>query len=163
MTRTLLKILWRAVLAAALTTTAVAQPAKPIANWANLNQLVPGSEIRITLASGRTLRGFVQGVTPDSLAINATASQETLSRQDIQRVSLKRPGHRGRNTLIGLAVGTAGGLVFGAVVDSQGSHDQWNWFPNLGKQVCTPLGAIVGTVVGVALPTGRWRDVYRAP
>lgn len=162
MTR-ILKILQRAALAAALTATAVAQPTKPIADWANLNQLAPGSEIRVTLASGRTLRGFLQGVTPDSLAVNATTSQEALSRQDVRRVSLKRPGRRGRNTLIGLAVGTGGGLVFGAVVDSQGSHDQWNWFPNLGKQVCTPLGLLVGTVVGVALPTGGWRDVYRAP
>jgi hypothetical protein len=157
MTR-LLKILWRAVLAAALAATAVAQPAKPIANWANLNQLVPGSEIRVTFATGRTVRGLVQSVTPDSLAINATTSQETLSRQDIRRVSLKRPGHRGRNLLIGLAIGTGAGLVVGAVADSQTSL-----FPNLGKEVFTPLGLVVGTLIGVALPTGGWRDVYRAP
>jgi hypothetical protein len=157
------KIISQAVLAAALTATAVAQPAKPIANWANLNQLVPGSEIRVTLASGRTLRGFVQGVTPDSLAINATTSQESLSRQDIQRVSLKRPGRRGRNTLIGLALGAGGGLIFGAVVDSREPNNGGGVFSNAGKLVFTPLGLLVGTVVGVALPTGRWHDVYRAP
>ena len=157
------KILCRAVLAAALTTTAVAQPTKPIADWANLNQLVPGSEVRVTLASGRTLRGFVQGVTPDSLAINATTSQETLSRLDIRRVSLKRPGRRGRNTLIGLAIGTGSGLVVGAVADSQWSKDGFDLVPNAGKMVFPPLGALVGTVIGVALPTGGWRDVYRAP
>ena len=155
------KILSRAVLGAALTATAVAQPAKPIANWANLNQLVPGSEIRVTLASGSTLRGFLQGVTPDSLAINATASQESLSRQEIRRVSLKRPGHRGRNTLIGLAIGAGAGVAAGAVSVSRTRPGAM--FRNLGYAVFPPLGAIVGTVVGVALPTGRWRDVYRAP
>src|SRR5664279_3510673 len=149
-------------LVAALAGTAAAQPAKPIANWANLNQLVTGEEIRVTLANGKTLRGFMQRVTPESLAINATTSQETLSRQDIRRVALKRPGHRGRNTLIGLAIGTGAGLAMGAGVDSQ-SRGQYDLFPNSGKAVLSPLGALVGTVIGVALPTGGWREVYRAP
>jgi hypothetical protein len=103
----------------------------------------------------------VQGVTPESLAINATTSQETLSRQDIRRVALKRPGHRGRHTLIGLAVGTGVGLAAGAVADSKAGPGRM--FPDSGKVVFSPLGAIIGTVVGVALPTGGWREVYRAP
>jgi hypothetical protein len=161
MTRRLNRIFLLALLAAVLAATAAAQQAKPIANWANLNQLVAGSEIRVTLATGKTMRGFVQRVIAESLAINATTSQEMLSRQDIRRVALKRPGHRGRNTLIGLAIGTGAGLAAGAGVDSQASHS--DWFPYAGKAVFTPLGAIIGTVVGVALPTGGWRDVYRAP
>jgi hypothetical protein len=162
MTRRLNRICLLALLAAVLAATAAAQQAKPIANWVNLNQLVAGSEIRVTLATGKTMRGFVQRVTPESLAINATTSQETLSRQDIRRVALKRPGHRGRNTLIGLAIGTGAGLAVGAGVDSQ-SRGQYDLFPNSGKAVLSPLGALVGTVIGVALPTGGWREVYRAP
>ena len=162
MTRRLNRICLLALLATVLAATAVAQQAKPIANWVNLNQLVAGSEIRVTLATGKTMRGFVQRVTPESLAINATTSQETLSRQDIRRVALKRPGHRGRNTLIGLAIGTGAGLAVGAGVDSQ-SRGQYDLFPNSGKAVLSPLGALVGTVIGVALPTGGWREVYRAP
>jgi hypothetical protein len=150
-----------ALLAATLAATAAAQQAKPIANWANLNQLVTGAEIRVTLANGKTLRGFMQRATPESLAINATTSQEMLSRPDIRRVELKRPGHRGRNTLIGLAVGTGAGLAVGAGVDSQ--RRPGDWFPDFGKAALSPLGALIGTVVGVALPTGGWRDVYRAP
>jgi hypothetical protein len=161
MTRRLNRICLLALLAAVLAATAAAQQAKPIANWANLSQLVAGSEIRVTLATGKTMRGFVQRVTAESLAINATTSQETLSRQDIRRVELKKPGHRGRNTLIGLAIGTGAGLGVGAGVDAKSGPD--GMFPNLGKAVFTPLGALVGTVVGVALPTGGWRDVYRAP
>ena len=149
------------MLAATLAATATAQQVRRIANWANLDQVVAGTEIRVTLANGKTLRGFMQRVTPESLAINATTSQETLSRPDIRRVALKRPGHRGRNTLIGLAIGTGAGLAAGVGVDSQASHS--DWFPSAGKVVFTPLGAIIATVVGVALPTGGWRDVYRAP
>jgi len=162
MTRRLNRICLLALLAAVLAATAAAQQAKPIANWVNLNQLVAGSEIRVTLATGKTMRGFVQRVTPESLAINATTSQETLSRQDIRRVALKRPGHRGRNTLIGLAIGTGAGLAVGVGVDSQ-SRGQYDLFPNSGKAVLSPLGALVGTVIGVALPTGGWREVYCAP
>ena len=161
MSRTPRHIFLPALLAATLAATAAAQPAKPIANWANLNQLVTGAEIRVTLANGKTLRGFMQRVTPESLAINATTSQETLPRQDIRRVDQKRPGHRGRNTLIGLAVGTGVGLAAGAVADSKSGR--YDMFPNGGKVVLTPVGAIIGTVVGVALPTGGWREVYRAP
>jgi hypothetical protein len=147
--------------AATLAATAAAQQAKPIANWANLDQVVTGAEIRVTLADGKTLRGFMQRVTPESLAINATTSQETLSRQDIRRVALKRPGRRGRNTLIGLAIGTGAGLAVGLKADSLPGGFLFS--PNSGKAVCTPLGALIGTVVGVALPTAGWRDVYRAP
>jgi len=161
MTRRLRHIVLPALLAAALAATAAAQQAKPIANWANLNQLVPGSEIRVTLATGRTQLGFVQRVTPESLAINAAASQGTLSRQDIRRVELKKLGHRGRNTLIGLAIGTGAGLAVGAGVDAKSGPGIM--FPDAGKAVLSPLGALVGTVIGVALPTGGWRDVYRAP
>jgi hypothetical protein len=156
-------IFWPALLAATFAAPVAAQQAKPTADWANLNQLVPGSEIRITLAAGKTLRGFVQRVTPESLSINATTSQETIPRQDIRRVALKKLGHRGRNTLIGLAVGAGAGLAVGAGLDSQASHDAFNFLPNAGKAVLTPLGALIGTVIGVALPTGGWRDVYREP
>src|ERR1035437_7623599 len=119
MTRRLNRICLLALLAAVLAATTAAQQAKPIANWVNLNQLVTGSEIRVTLATGKTMRGFVQRVTAESLAINATTSREMLSRQDIRRVELKKPGHRGRNTLIGLAVGTGAGLAIGAGVDAR--------------------------------------------
>ena len=161
MTRRLNRFCLLASLAAVLAATAAAQQAKPIANWANLSQLVAGSEIRVTLAAGKTMRGFVERVTAESLAINATTSQEMLSRQDIRRVELKKPGRRGRNTLIGLAIGTGAGLTVGAGVDS--SAGPGVMFPNLGKVVFSSAGVLLGTGIGVALPTGKWRDVYRAP
>jgi hypothetical protein len=158
MTGRLNRICLLALLAAVL---AAAQQAKPIANWANLSQLVAGSEIRVTLAAGGTMRGFVERVTAESLAIDATTSQEMLSRQDIRRVELKKPGHRGRNTLIGLAIGTGAGLAIGAGVDAKSGPGVM--FPDLGKVVFSSAGVLLGTVIGVALPTGGWRDVYRAP
>jgi len=129
-------------------------------DWAVLRGLATGTEIRVTLSGGRTVRGFFQKNDADSLMINATTSQETLARQDVKRVQSKRPGHRGRNTLIGLGVGAGGGLAVGAGLDHA---NQTGWFSDFGKAFLTPVGAIIGTVVGVALPTGGWREVYRTP
>jgi hypothetical protein len=126
-------------------------------------QLAPGEHIRIVLSSGRTIRGKLQTVTSESLTINGAANQEKLSRAEIGRVQLKGQGHRGRNALIGLAIGAGGGLAIGAAVDSHDSHHTLNLFPSACIAVFTPLGAIIGAVVGVAIPTGRWREVYRAP
>ena len=130
------------------------------AEWSVLNGLATGTEIRVTMAGSKTVRGFLQKTDGDSLVINATTSQATLARQDVKRVHSKRQGHRGRNTLIGLGVGAAGGLGIGA-----GLHhaNQTGWFSDFGKYFLTPIGAIIGTVVGVAIPTGGWREVYRAP
>lgn len=144
---------------AALAACAFAQTPPPGGNWENISRLSPGAEIRVILADGRSVRGFLQSTAADLLAINATTSQEMLVRQNVKRVQLKRPGHRGRNTLIGLGLGAAGGLVAGAGIDHSAKD---SWFPNAGKVVLTPIGMIIGTVVGVALPTGGWHDVYRA-
>jgi hypothetical protein len=149
-----------AAIAASLALSAAAQPQpKPVAQWTNLNRLESGAEIQVVVAGRKTATGFLQSVGPDSLSINAATSQEAIPRQDVQLVRIKRTAHRGRNTLIGLLAGTAGGLAAGAAID----HNSHGWFPNLGKDVFTPVGAIVGTVVGVAFPTGGWRTVYRAP
>jgi hypothetical protein len=159
MNKSLKHLRLRITTAAVLVLNATAQQTKPIAQWANLNRLESGSEIRVALNGGKTITGFLQSVSADSLAINAATSQEALSRPDVKLVSLKRAGHRGRNTVIGLLIGVGAGLASGAAID----RNNHGWFPNLGKDVFTPLGAIVGTVAGVAIPTGGWRVVYRAP
>jgi hypothetical protein len=151
-----------ALLFAGLAGNASAQQPSSTGNWAGLNQLAPGDGIRVALSGGRTVRGNLSGVTADSLAIQTAASQETLPRAEIKRVQSKGESHRGRNTLIGLAVGAGAGLAIGAAVDHT-DHGYFDIFPNAGKEVITPVGAIVGAIVGVLIPTGGWREVYRAP
>jgi len=52
-------------------------------------------------------------------------------------------------------------LAAGAGQDASCGH---NCFidRNFGKETFTPLGAIVGTLVGLAWPTGGWKEIYRA-
>jgi hypothetical protein len=85
-------------------------------------------------------------------------SAETLGRAAIAKVSTKGRSHRGRNALIGLGIGAGAGLVTGAV-----SHPGCTFVgKNAGKEVLTPVGAIIGVTVGVLLPMGRWHDIYHA-
>ena len=124
-------------------------------DWASVKRLAKGEEIRVSMNDGKAYRGQLQSAADDSLILIAAASQETLQRTDIKKIGLKRPSHRGRNTLIGLGIGAGGGLAVGAGFDAD------EGFLSIGKQVFTPLGAIIGTVIGVAWPTGGWHDVYR--
>lgn len=128
-------------------------------DWANVKGLTIGREIRVSL-EGKSFRGQLQNVTDDSLVIVAASSQQTLARADIKKVSTKGESHRLRNTLIGLGIGAGAGLGIGAGSDA-GCSPHCFLGNDLGKAIFTPIGAIVGTVVGVAWPTGLWHDIYR--
>jgi hypothetical protein len=152
-----------ALLLVGLAGSAAAQQPAATDKWASLARLAPDTQIRVALSGGRTVGGNLLNATSDSLAVRTAAGQETLMRTEIKRVQTKGKGRRGRRTLIGLAIGAGAGLAIGAVVDHGDSGKAFNFWPNAGKVVFTPLGAIVGTIVGVAIPTGGWREVYRAP
>ena len=136
---------------------------QPTGDWSAVSSLAPGSEVRVFLAGGRTLRCSLEAATADSLTIDVSSGREVHQRQDIRRVQLKRQGRRLRHMLVGLGIGAGAGLAAGAGLDRSRSGDYYNVVPNAGVMVLTPLGAIVGAVIGVAWPAGGWRDVYRAP
>jgi len=114
------------------------------------------------MSDGKSFRGQLQSAADDSLIMVAASSQQTLPRPQIAKIATKGASHRGRNALIGLGVGAGAGLVGGAIEDHSSCGGRC-WFGNdLGKAIYTPLGAIVGTIVGVAWPTGGWHEVYRS-
>jgi hypothetical protein len=136
------------------------------ADWNNVTALARAAEVRVQLADSRSVSGGVLNVTPDSLAVNSAAGQETFMREQVLRVSVRKQGRRGRNTLVGLAFGAiAGAGIGGIAVASQHCArgfgrlcDSVNG-PLVG--VSTALGAVIGAGIGVAVPTGGWREVYR--
>jgi hypothetical protein len=137
--------------------------AQDSSGWANLAQLLGGKEIRVTMADAHSIRGEFQSAAADSLVLSTANSSQTLSRATIVRISARGKSHRARNALIGIGVGAAAGLTTGAIAD--GSCPRNGCFivgKNFGKEVLTPMGALVGGLIGVLIPTGRWRDVYRA-
>jgi hypothetical protein len=127
-----------------------AQPARE--NWDNLNVLAPGTEIRVTQADGKTIRGIFEKVTADAIVTQGGA----FPRDGVKRVQFKR-GRRGRNTLLGLGIGAGIGLATGAALDAKAGDDG---FAISAKIALTGAGAIIGTLVGVGRP--NWHEIYRA-
>ena len=131
-------------------------------NWTTVRTLTIGGEIRVSAAGGKSFRGQLQSVSDESLVVLAANTQQSLPRADVLRVSTKGESHRKRNTLIGFGVGAGAGLGIGAGMD-HGCVPQGCFISNnLGKEVFTPLGALIGTIIGVAWPTGYWHEIYRA-
>jgi hypothetical protein len=149
--------------AAALFSTSIwSQPSRDWTSLVHTPALSAGTEIEAR-TTGKHYRGRFQAADDDTLVMTTAKGEQRLPRATVSRVSVKKPGHRGRNTLIGLGIGAAAGLTFGAVVDARCTGNCVEGKTPLGKEVGTPLGALIGTIIGLALPTGGWRVVYRAP
>ena len=139
-----------------------AQSRTGTANWDNLQQLLPGAEIRVALTDRKSVRGQFQSVTGDSLVITTPTSQETLARELVTRVWSKRESHRRRNVLrglrIGLGIGAGIGVLAGVAAGQLGyGAGEVTGIVALGVGEGAGLGAAIGAVV----PTGGWREVYR--
>ncbi len=136
------------------------------ADWDKIKQLSAGQEIQVVQNDAISTTGKFHSITDEAIVVSTANSEQTMSRQNILRVSSKGRGRRMRNALIGAGIGAGTGLGIGAAMDahdkcSQGSFC-FNILPNGGKEIITPLGAIAGAIVGAVLPSGGWHEVYRA-
>jgi hypothetical protein len=136
--------------------TAAAQ--SPLQNWANVRTLAPGTEVRVEPSSAPPVRGQLRSGTDETLVVTSGKGEEMFTRLQVARVSIKKQGHRRRNTLIGLGVGAGVGLAIGLAARCTGICFVPNGAVAAGATVAV---AIVGSVVGAVLPTGGWREVYR--
>ena len=132
----------------------------PAQSWNNVKALSMGREVRI-VAGSRTISGPVQSVTDDSLVVNSGKGQEMFTRQEVTRVSVRTPGRRGRHVLIGAVIGGAAGAALGGVVAGACSGSICGGYGPAVVGGYGGAGALVGTLVGAAIPTGGWREVYR--
>ena len=137
-----------------LTCTIAAAAQSPPQDWDVVKALRPGAEVRVTAA--RPIRGTDQSATDDSFIVNSRKGPERFARQEISRLSVRQPGHRKRNVLIGTAVGAVvgAGLGFWCLKACFGSA---------GEIFAATTASVAGTgaIIGAGIPTGGWRDVYR--
>jgi hypothetical protein len=141
-------------LAILLLATLAAAAQSPLQNWTNVKTLSPGTEIRVERSSAAAVRGQLRRATDETLVVASGKGEEMFTRLQVTRVSIKRQGHRGRNTLIGLGVGAGVGLAIGLAA-------RQGFFDNDVTAGGIVGGALIGTLIGVAIPNGGWRDVYR--
>jgi hypothetical protein len=128
--------------------------------------LSAGQEIQVVQNDAKSSRSNFRSVSNEAIVVSTASGEQTLSRQSVLRVSSKGKGHRMRNALIGAGIGAGAGLGIGAAMDAHDKCSQgglcFDILPNGGKEIVTPLGAIVGAIVGAVLPTSGWHEIYRA-
>lgn len=133
----------------------------PARDWAGVEALSPGMEVRVRLATSGAVDGKLESVTETALMVNSAKGRRSIDRQQVTRVSVRTKARRKRSLLIGLAVGAAGGVAFGgaAAAICQGSLCG-------GHGVALVAGsavgaAIIGSLIGAAVSHAGWREVYR--
>jgi hypothetical protein len=127
--------------------------------WESVKQLPQGQEVKVVLNHGKSYRGTMQSASDEAVVVSSSGGSQTFGQQDVRRVLSRSRGHRGRHILIGLGLGAGAGVGVGAGIDGEQGHGAW--FPNAGKEIFTPVGAVLGAVIGAALPASGWHEVYR--
>ena len=139
-------------------------------SWDILKSLKPGQEIRVVMNSFKSYQGEFESLSDDGITLRQAAGVQTLARKDVLRVSQKiGQNHRGRNAKIGMVIGAGAGLVVGLTPYmiqrncTEGPAFGCGYPPNPHlAEALTPVGGLGGAVIGALVPTGGWRDVYRA-
>jgi len=125
----------------------------PQDSWENLKKLDAGHKIKIVDMSLKSWAGRLVGVSEESITIRAKEGEVTVARADVLRVTDLERSKRGRNALIGFAIGT---VVGAAMVANEGDLVPW------GKAVIAVgffggPGAAAGALIPYLRPT-----LYRA-
>ena len=128
----------------------------PTSNWEDVKVLAPGTEVRVAADNSKPIRGKLDSVTDSNLVLRLTTGTQSFPQPEIHGVSVQKKGHRLRNTLIGMGLGTAVGAGIGA---SQTSGCK-ELLCDLALPVFAVIGFVGGTVTGLVWPTGGWRQVY---
>lgn len=127
-------------------------------DWQVLRTVPQGQRIRLALRDGTSHEGKLQSVSENSV----TTDKQVVNRDDIQRVWLKRNGHRGKHAVIGAGIGAGVGLGTGAAIDADCSKNAFICTGPYGKVVLTPAFGVIGAGIGALLPAhGGWQELYR--
>jgi hypothetical protein len=131
-------------------------------DWNNLSILNPGPQIRVVLNDSKMFQGEFKAVDEQGITIRLSKGEQTLARRDVRRVFVRGKKHLVRNMVIGGAIGAVlFALPATLAIESNRSDSVHPLYtsPAVPWVVFIPMGA----VVGAAMPTGEWREVYRAP
>ena len=132
-----------------------AEPKRSQTNWDNLKELRAGQKIEVVDSSLKTLKGTFISVSDADISLRAGKSEESVSRANVVRVSVRDTSHRTRNMLLGAAIG--GGIAIAAtIVPLAANSNEGNGCGVCIAGIAAGFGA--GTALG-AIPGNR--TVYR--
>jgi len=128
----------------------------PASKWESVKMLAPGTQIRVAVGTAKPTVGALESITDTDLVLTQGTGPQSFPRAQIGSVSVEKQGHRLRNALIGMGVGTAAGLGVGYGV----GQAQGGWDTSVGTVFGGLVGFVGGTLTGVFWPTGGWRKIY---
>jgi hypothetical protein len=124
----------------------------PEDSWDNLRQLRSGQKIEVVDMKLSSRQGTFTGYSEEAISLRTGPDEIAIARADVLSVKNRESSRRGRNALLGLAIGAAGGLAAGAIGGAAYHEDGETGVFIL---VFTPIGAAAGAGVGAV-------TVYRA-
>ena len=127
-------------------------------SWSNLSRLRAGQKIEVVDMKLKPVTGNFTAFSENAISVLVGRDQISIPRADVLSVKNRGSSHRKRNTLLGLAIGAAGGLAIGAIAGA--TYHESGETP-VFLLVWAPIGAGIGAGVGAALPAGQV-TVYRA-
>lgn len=148
--------IWPVSLLPILALSAAAQSSSP--DWESVRAITRTTEVQIVSDNAKAVRGNLESTTDISLMVSP--GSQSFTRPQIVSVSVKKKGHRVRNAFIGLGVGLVAGIGIGLATASRCQGEICGIAAGAGVVAVGGLGMVVGTVAGVAWPTGGWRQVY---
>ena len=124
-------------------------------SWDSVRSLRSGEQIRIVDTDGTEHKGTVASVSADAISLTAHDHEESIERARVRKVKVRSGSRRLRNTLIGVGVGLAVGLVVDATIGA--------YLRNEGGEPTRPLNYVVpiGVFGGLTAAMPGYRTVYR--
>lgn len=119
--------------------------------WENLSQLKVDQKIKIVETSGTKHSVYFLSVSDSAIRFRENIGERSIERSAIRSVKLTDP-RRGRNALIGMGLGAAGGAALGAATTSSEGIIGGRGF---GAFAVGILGAAIGAGTGAILPTHK--------
>src|ERR1019366_7410972 len=130
------------------------------ASWENLNMLQAGEKIQVVEMNSKNVSGTFLNVSDAAISLQEKADQQTIQRQDVQSVKLRKHQNRSRNTLIAAAVGAGVGAGISAATFHPCRLPLCFDFGRGGAAAAGALSGLVvglvgGAVVGVLVPSHK--------
>ena len=127
-------------------------------SWDTLRALKPGDHIKVIDSAAATHTGVFSAFSADAISLTTGAGELAIERARVRRVQVRSGSRRGRNAIIGAAIGVA----LGATVDQTlGAYFRNEAGETSGARAITYVApiAIFGSL-GAAFPA--YRTIYRA-
>ena len=138
----------------------------PVGRAVAPSTIAPGATIRFVVGTdSRVIVGHLSNLTADSLIIDRCTNCGRLryATREISRLEVLRGSSRGKHFAVGLGIGALAGVTIAVLNYARPCHaldTDVCGFRAFGFVYGPPLGALIGGIIGVSLPTRmRWEPV----